>query len=175
MELIKSHPYISIGALLASVAVIFYVSASGGGAVVSTADPNAVAAGTALQQSQMQQQVQLQGITAGLQAEQDKNATAIALANIQAKYGYDTAQLAAGVQTATISAQQQVAELTSTLSAQTQQAQIKAQTDAAQIAANATIQTTATVANALVAQSAQQAAVAMSAIENQCHGFGCLF
>lgn len=177
MEMIKRHPKIAIGALLAGVAVIAYstLSGGGGGATTTGTDPNAIAAGVALQQSQMAQQTQLANNADALQAQQGNNATSIALADLQGKYSYDIASLAADVQTQTINATAQTNALQYTLAAQVQNNQTNAQVQEAAIAGNTTIQTTQAVAGALVAESAQQASVAMAAISNQCHGFGCLF
>ena len=178
LDTVKQHPVLSVAALLATVAVVFYVSSGDGegAAVVVGQDPNAIAAGTALQQSQMQQQVQIAGIGAGLQAEMGKQATAVALADIQGKYSYDVALLASGVQLAAIDKESQTRQLESTLAAQSEQKRIQATTDQAAITSQTMIQTTQTVANALVQQSAQQAQVAMASINKQCSGFfDCLF
>jgi hypothetical protein len=186
MEFVHKHPKITIAALLAGVAVIGYSVLSGGSSGGSSSavvgqDPNAIAAGVALQQSQMQQQGQIAGINASLQAQQDNNATQLALADIQGKYSYDVAQLAAGVQLGQINAAAQTTQLSDTLSAQTSQASIKAQTDQAAINGQTQIQTTQAVANALVAQSALNAQTAQAAISanlaaaTSCHGIGCWF
>lgn len=178
LDTVKAHPVLSVAALLATVAVVFYInSGDGEGAAVTVGqDPNAIAQGTALAQSQMQQQVQMAGISASLQAESGKQATSIALADIQGKYSYDVAKLAEGVQLATISASAQTTQLVETLRAQTEQKDIQSRTEQLAISSNAMIQTTQTVANALVQQSAQQAQVAMASINKQCSGFfDCLF
>jgi hypothetical protein len=174
-EIIKSHPYISIGALLASVAVVFYVSAgggSGGGAVV-TSDPNAVAAGVALQQSQMQQQTQMAGISASLAGAQNQNATQIALADITGKYAYDTSVLAAGVRTQEISAMTQTEQLKSTLQAQSEMAQIKATTDQASINSATTIATIKAVSAASENMAWYQYQLGARAIDAGNQGGGC--
>jgi|SRR6185312_3128443 len=179
MEIIKKHPYISIGALLASVAVVFYVSAGSGTSAVATSgvDPNEIAAATALQQSQMQQQAQIAGVNASLQANQDNNATSIALADIQSKYGYDVASLASTVQLANINATAQTTALQSTLQEQATEAAINGQVQEAAISSNTTIMTTQSVASALVQESAYNAETAQAAISaaSSCHGLGCLF
>ena len=184
LDTVKQHPIISVAALLATVAVVFYVSTGDGegGAVVQMgADPNAIAAGTALQQSQMQQQVAMTGINAQLQAEQGKYATAIALADINSKYGYDVAQLSAGVQLTEINKRYETQQLQSTLEAQSTQASIKAMTDQAAINANMSIQNNQTVAGVLINASTNQAQVAIANINaakeiaTHCEGIGCWF
>ena len=118
----KSHVWLTLG-LVVGVFIFWRVAfnnpASTGGvaSTVATVDPTVVQA--SLAQSQIQAQVQAQAAhdQATLQAQQDTNATNIAIANIAATLQqYQTSQ-AANVQLADIEAQKTVAMSANTLQA----------------------------------------------------------
>lgn len=195
MEFVKNHPVISVGALLAGVAMIVLLR-SGGNQTISesSVDPATVAAGTALQQTQMQIQGGLAASSMQLQAHSADIAGQIELEKIRALTTEHITEFQGNIQLAGINAQSQLGALVSTLNAQSHQAEIAATVNLRQIAATESTTNTGTFANVLVQQSHDQSAiivaninaqssiargaqdVARAQIDAQCSGFfDCLF
>lgn len=171
METIKAHPYLTIGGVLLAGVALWVLSSSGGNGTTTTGvDPSAIAAATALQQTQMQVQAAGQQQQTALQAQAENDASQQALAQIQGKYSFDIANLGAGVQLANINAQEQTASLESSLSAQTQQKAIDAATQQSAIQANESVANTSTLANALVQQSTNQMNTVLGVVQTQTQG-----
>lgn len=163
IEWVKEHPGLSIGALLAAVAVIVVVNYDGGGSGVVVAQPDPT--GSALANSQQEMQYRLSALNAQLQAKAADNATAVELKTIEAQYGYDVAKLSAGVATTQINAEQQTTSLQSTLLAQTQQAGIEADEKKSIATVNAQVQSAALYADAVKTQAAYNAQISTAAIQ----------
>lgn len=173
-ETIKQHPVISVGVLLAGVAVIVIMNSGGSSsAVVASSDPT----GSAFLEQQQQMQYQLAGINAQVQAKAADNAAQIELAKISGQYSYDIANLSAGVQTAKINADAQTSSLQSTLLAQTQQKGIQADVDKTSITTTGAVDMARVYSDTVIAQANASASVAQAAIaaSSKCHGLGCIF
>jgi hypothetical protein len=112
-EWIKSHPVYVIGGL--GVLVLFYVLYSAGsststGAATSATGPTdaEVNAAAAVQTAQIQSKEANDQLTAQLSAQQNNNATQLAIANVAASVQNNTTSAQSAVSLAGISAQQQV-------------------------------------------------------------------
>lgn len=167
METIKAHPFISVGVLLAGVAIIALMRGGGGaGAPTTGVDASSVAAATALQQTQMQVQGAISAQQLNAQQAASHDAAAIQLADIQAKYGFDVATLHNTETLASIAANKDVVSLQSTLSAGVQQANIDAGKTIQLTNAAASVQSMAYLANALTTNSANNMNLALHQSDN---------
>lgn len=137
---IKEHVWLTVGLIVGL--IVFWKLARGSGAGASSVaaapgvDPTVVQASLQSQELQAAASAQTQQTAAQLQAEQDTNATNIALANIAAQL--QTYQTSAGLQATqeNIAAQTSVAEQTNTLQAAVAAQEMATQTNMAQIQAN---------------------------------------
>ncbi len=149
MGFFARHPIASgVGGII--LLFLLYRMFSGGGGSSQTAtsgglDPNAIAAATALQQSQLQANAQTQQYQLAAQAQNAQIAGQVQVASMQQQLGL--AQIAAGSTAATqqtqaavdiAGMQAQSTNLASTLAAQVQQAGLNSQVQVANIAANVT-------------------------------------
>ena len=99
---IAEHPYMAAGIGVLGVVGLMVMSGGGGGSTAVTAggsqsDPSLVAAGLATQQMQMQMQGAASQVNAQLMASQDNNATALAIAKVQADQNTQNMNLQATV------------------------------------------------------------------------------
>lgn len=154
IETIKAHPVMTGAGVLVAIIAVYMLSGSSASSddttSTSTVDQSALAAGVELQKYQSEVAAQANATAAGLQANQDNNATSLALAKIQSDYGYSVAELSYTAHLADVNADIQ----TSSLAAQLEQKQIEA--DSAESLAyigtiNNQINTAASVQQSLIA------------------------
>lgn len=200
LDTVKSKPLFYGGAAIVVVIGVYYVLSTGGSQTVSSgggSDPSSVAAAAAIQQAQLQANQANTQIAGAIQANQDTIGGQITLAQIDADSKNHIADLTASIAGQQINAYSQDSALNSTLVAQTEQKRIQSGTDQKQIDATTSITNSQTLANVLIsnantvaaqnihiadvtAQTSQalinaNAATNQAIIDNQCHGFSCLF
>lgn len=167
---VKEHPYLS-GSLIVGVIVLFLLLRGGSSSSSSpgNADLNSIYAAQSAADTADKQ------INAQLSAQNASIAGNIELAKIGSQRDLSLATLQQQLGLAQISAQQQSTDLANTLTANVAIKNIQGQVDINALN-NATQQNMYNnLANILITQAQENASVARASIENQCHGFGCLF
>lgn len=173
---IKEKPILYGGGAVVVAIGLYLLLQSGGSQTVSSdgLDPSTVAAADALQQAQLQANQAANQTSAAVQANQDTIAGQTALQTIQTQSQDFIANLEANIASQQINAHSQDSALQNTLEAQVANNQINANTEQLSISTAAQVQNTQTLANALVAESTNQANVAIAGINaSGCKGLFC--
>jgi len=170
LNYVKEHPYLT-GSLIVGVIVLFVLLRGGSS---SSASPANASLGS-LYAAQSAADTADKQINAQLAAQSASIGGQIELAKLSSARDLTLADLASSIELAKLDAYQQTTNLANTLTANVAFKQIQAGTDQAQIASNTQISMYDTLAEVLVTQARESASIARASIENQCHGFGCLF
>lgn len=143
LDLVKRYPVPAFFAGVAVVGGVILLSSGGGGGgsgpvqMTTGPDANVVAAGTAINQMQIQAATANNQIATALAAKKEDNATALELAKIQAQFGTQNNMLAAELERERITRESADRQQYNTLQAQTAMAQLDFQ-KSAELSRNAT-------------------------------------